>query len=77
MGKMADAGARQQVKTAEKDFHKEIRAALLKRGITFIGTTWLPDSKGNYANGSRGYILLDNGTQRIRDYAGVISLAGF
>jgi hypothetical protein len=70
---IAEAGA----SSAAKDFGKEVRAALTKRGIRFVGTTWLPDEKGSFANGSRGYLLDDNGTGRVRDYRGVLSLAGY
>jgi hypothetical protein len=60
-----------------RDFGKEVLAALRKRGIKVTGSTWLPDEKGNYANGSRGYLIEDNGTGKVRDYRGVLSLAGF
>jgi hypothetical protein len=77
IGPRALAGMQQQVKTASADFSKEVRAGLLKRGIKFVGTTWLPDEKGNYANGMRGYLLDDNGKGLVRDYGGVLRLAGF
>lgn len=68
------AGSSEQ-KRAARDFNKVVRAALTKRGITFIGTTWLPGPNGSFANGQRGYILDDRGTQRIRDHKGVLELA--
>lgn len=62
---------------AAKDFSKAILAALRKRGIKLTGSTWLPDPKGSYTSGERGYLLDDNGTGRVRDYRGVVKLAGF
>lgn len=76
-GPRARAVASQQATTAVKDFGKEVRAALTARGIRLTGTTWLPDEKGNFANGYRGYLIDDNGTGKVRDYAGVLRLAGF
>lgn len=61
--------------TASKDFSKTVRTALKNKGITFIGTTWLPGADGTFANGERGYLLNDNGTQRIRAYLDVVALA--
>lgn len=77
MGPRARAAEATSASTASKDFGKEVRAALVKRGIRFVGTTWLPDEKGSYSNGSRGYLLDDNGTGKVRDYRGVLSLAGY
>lgn len=54
-----------------------MHASLTKRGMRIIGTTWLPDSKGNYSNGERGYLIDDNGTQRIRTYLQVMAMAGW
>ena len=62
--------------SAARDFGKEVRAALTKRGIKFVGSTWLPGPGGDYSNGERGYLLDDNGTGRVRDYRGVLALAG-
>lgn len=58
-----------------KDFSKTTRNALRLKGIAFAGTTWLPGSDGSFANGERGYVLVDNGTQRIRTYLEVAALA--
>lgn len=63
--------------SAQKDFGKEVLAALKKRGIKIYGSTWLPAPGGDFANGDRGYLLDDNGTGRVRDYRGVLTLAGF
>lgn len=57
------------------DFPRTIVSALKNKGITFIGTAWLPSTDGSYANGCRGYILNDNGTQRLRTYFDVKALA--
>lgn len=49
--------------------------ALLKKGITVMGITNVPDATGNYANGSRGYELSNNGTFMIRGLFEVIAMA--
>lgn len=76
-GPRAAAAARTQAATASKDFPKKMINELTRRGMRIIGTTWLPDSKGNYAKGERGYTIDDNGTQRIRTYLQVMALAGW
>ena len=76
-GPRSRAVAEASATSAAKDFGKEVRAALTKRGVKIIGSTWLPDEKGSYASGHRGYLLDDNGTGRVRDYRGVLSLAGY
>jgi hypothetical protein len=63
--------------SVKRDFPKPLLKALDKRGIRIITTTWLPGPNGKYANGERGYVLDDNGTQRIRNYLQVMSLAGW
>lgn len=60
---------------AAKDFDRSIVATLNARGIYFHGSTWLPSSTGDYANGERGYQLDDNGTHRVRTYAEVRAMA--
>lgn len=77
VGPRGAAAARSQAATASKDFPKGMLVSLLKKGMRITGTTWLPDSKGNYSNGERGYLIDDNGTQRIRTYLGVMALAGW
>jgi len=77
MGPRARAVASQQATTATKDFGKEVRAALTKRGIKLVGTTWLPGPGGSYANGERGYLLDDNGTGRVRTYVEVLRMARY
>lgn len=59
---------------ASKDFSKAVRAALTSKGIAITCTTWLPGTDGSFANGERGYVLNDNGTQRLRTHAGVVEL---
>jgi len=58
-----------------KDFSRETRKALRKAGRTIIGHTWLPDAKGAFANGERGYEIDDRGTLRIRTYLDVLAMA--
>lgn len=60
---------------AAKDFSKQIRTALTRKGIAIVGSTWLPGPGGDFTNGERGYTLDDNGTQRIRTYLEVKALA--
>lgn len=58
-----------------KDFSKTVRNSLKSKGIAFISSTWLPGADGSFANGERGYVLNDNGTQVIRNYSQVAALA--
>lgn len=58
-----------------KDFSKAVRTSLKNKGIMIITTTWLPGTDGSYANGERGYVLNDNGTERLRTYMQVKALA--
>lgn len=76
-GWAAKAVAKTNAASAAADFDNKVRAQLLKRGIKIVGSTWLPGPNGSYANGERGYLLEDNGTGKVRDYRGVLSLAGF
>jgi hypothetical protein len=76
MGPRARAAAATTAASAANDFSKEVRARLLKRGIRFVGSTWLPGPGGSYANGERGYLLDDNGKGLVRDYRGVLVLVG-
>lgn len=57
--------------TSNKDFSKATIKQLAARGITIVSTTWLPGTDGSFTNGERGYILNDNGTQRIRTWTQV------
>lgn len=59
------------------DFSKATLRKLAKKGISIIGITAIPDMSHPmpYANASRGYILNDNGTQRVREFSEVTALA--
>lgn len=60
------------------DFSKRTIAALAHKGITLVGLTIIPDMSSSmpYANGTRAYVLDDDGCQRIRSFAEVLELAG-
>ena len=58
-----------------KDFSAAVRRTLAKKSIIVTGSTWLPASGGDYANGERGYMLNDNGTSKIRNGSQVIEIA--
>lgn len=60
---------------AAKDFSVKVRNTLARRGIAIVGSTWLPGTDGSFANGERGYIVDDCGTQRIRSYADLTAYA--
>ena len=49
--------------------------ALAKKGITVTGSVNIPNDNGSFASGLTGYILNDNGCQRIRTYSEVIAMA--
>jgi hypothetical protein len=60
-----------------KDFSRKTLSSLSRKGITLIGLTIIPGTGDlPFATGERGYILNDNGTQRIRSFAQVLELAG-
>lgn len=56
---------------AAKDFNRKLVNELNKRGVFFVGSTWVPGTDGTFANGERAYNLDDNGTHRVRSYAEV------
>jgi len=60
--------------SATKDFSKATLAKLRARGIRVVGSTWLPDERGGFANGERGYLLDDNGTGKVRTLMQVIRM---
>jgi hypothetical protein len=60
---------------AAKDFSVKVRNVLARRGMAIVGSTWLPGANGSFANGERGYIIDDCGTQRIKSYADLASYA--
>lgn len=59
---------------AQKDFSKQIIKNLAKKGIVIIGSTYLPDTNGNFLNGETGYKINDNGTSKIKTYAEIRTL---
>jgi hypothetical protein len=59
-----------------KDFSKKTLTSLRQKGVTLIGLTIIPGvGSMPFANGDRGYILNDNGTQRVLLFAQVLNLA--
>lgn len=59
-----------------KDFSKKTISALTSKGITLIGLTVIPGTGDlPFATGERGYILNDNGCQRILLFTQVLELA--
>lgn len=58
---------------AAEAFDAATQAQLARQGIRFLGVGWLQDSEGKHT--IRGYMLNDNGTRRVRDYAGVLEMA--
>jgi hypothetical protein len=59
---------------AAKDFSKATIKSLTSKGVSIIGSTWLPGEDGSFSNGERGYVLLDGETQRVRTYLQVVEL---
>lgn len=58
------------------DFSKKTLSSLLRKGITLVGLTLIPGNGDMpFANGERGYILNDNGTQRVLLFSQVLDLA--
>ena len=57
-----------------RDFSRDVNKALAAKGAVITGGTWLAVD-GCYANGERGYTLLESGTGTIRTYAEVRALA--
>jgi hypothetical protein len=60
-----------------RDFSQITRTALAKKGISIVGVQPIPDNSSPmpWANASRGYILDDNGTSRVRSYKDVLEMA--
>lgn len=56
-------------------FDKKIVKTLGAKGIKIVGLQAIPDDKGSFLNCTTGYILNDNGTQKIRSYMQVKELA--
>ncbi len=59
------------------DFSPATVRSLRQIGVRVVALTTIPDptSAMPYANGGTGYVLDDNGTQRIRSFAQVLALA--
>jgi hypothetical protein len=55
-------------------FNKKTLRALTASGITLLSTTYLPDEKGDFANGQTGYNLDNNGQGQVRTYLEVLAL---
>jgi hypothetical protein len=62
----------------QRDFSATTNRLLGRRGVRVTGLTTLPNMASDmpYANGERGYIVNDNGTQRIWTFAQVVEAAG-
>ena len=61
---------------AEGDFSRNTKSALKKMGVALIGVQWLPgDGPMPMANGERGYIVNDNGTQRTLTFSKVMAMS--
>jgi hypothetical protein len=59
------------------DFSKKTIGSLTRKGVSLIGLTVIPGNGDMpFANGDRGYILNDNGTQRVLLFSQVMELAG-
>jgi len=59
------------------DFSRKTIRSLARQGISLISLTVIPDSGAMpFATGERGYILDDNGTQRVLLFSQVLELAG-
>lgn len=57
------------------DFSKKTLRSLGRKGISLVGLTTIPGSGPlPFANGETGYVLNDNGTQRIRTFSQVLEL---
>ncbi len=58
------------------DFSTATVRSLRKIGVRVVGLTTIPDysSATPYASGDTGYVLDDNGTQRVRSFAQVLAL---
>ena len=62
--------------TARRDFSARTIRALNAKGIKVTSTTVVPgEGPMPMANATRGYVLDDNGTHRIRSHSEVLALA--
>lgn len=57
-------------------FTPELLKTLTKNGISIIDITVIPDTNSAtpFASGTRGYVVDDNGTNRILTYAGICGI---
>ena len=58
-----------------RDFTVKTRNALARKGITVIGSTFIPGSAGSFANGERAYNVSDNGCGRVWTFGQVLEAA--
>jgi len=67
-----------QTENTMNDFNRKTLRKLASLGIKLIGIQAIPDMASSmpYANASRGYVLDDNGTCRVRGFMEVLKLAG-
>lgn len=49
--------------------------ALRQRGVRVLGTTFIPDSCGDFTRGETAYSVDDNGTGRVLRFGEVIAMA--
>lgn len=57
-----------------RDFSAKTRKALARKGITIVRAYFVPDENGTFVNGSRHYVVNDNGCQRIMSFFDVLTI---
>jgi hypothetical protein len=58
-------------------FSRTTVKSLARKGVTVIGSQWLPDMTSDMpmACGEAGYVVDDNGTGRVLTFSGVLAMA--
>lgn len=61
---------------AKHHFGSRAVMALSRAGVTITGLQALPDASGSFLNSETGYVINDNGTGIVLNYAGVAQRIG-
>lgn len=60
---------------AVRHFGKKTVAILRKKNVQILAVTTLPDQNGNFANGTPGYMICNNGVGQVKNFSQVLEMA--
>ena len=61
---------------ARSHFSASVRRTIKSRGVRVIGLQSIPGEGGDWMNGETGYLVDDNGTGRLWNYAQICAAGG-